>query len=71
MDFTGDAEGESDDDGGDSDGGAEGDAGDGAEASPLPGATCDFSLTIDGEVFVNSVLSDLFDNGQPDAVTRR
>lgn len=65
VDFTGDAEGEADADGG-VDGGAEGDAGDGAEASPIPNATCDFSLTIDGDVFVNSALSDLFDNGRLD-----
>lgn len=65
VDFTGDAEGEADADGG-VDGGAEGDAGDGAEASPIPNAMCDFSLTIDGEAFVNSVLSDLFDNGRLD-----
>lgn len=53
------------DDGGDSgdSGGAEGDASDGAEASPIPGAVCDFALSVDGDTLVRSVLGDLFDNG--------
>lgn len=47
-------------------GGVEGSADDGAEFSRIPNAACDFALSLDGEVFANTVLQDLFDNGSLD-----
>jgi len=46
------------------DGGAEGAVGDGAEVSPIPNARCAFALQLQGDVFVPSVLSDLFTHGR-------
>lgn len=54
-------------DGADADGGgAEGEAGDGGEFSPLPGALCTFSLDAAGLVRTNTMLGDLYADGQLD-----
>jgi hypothetical protein len=61
----GSADGGGDGDGGGSGdgGGTGGDAGDGGAFSPLPGAACDFALTLDGPVLRNATLADLLANG--------
>jgi hypothetical protein len=57
-------------DGGGADGGGHGDGGgtagetgDGGAFSPLPGASCDFALTMDGPVLHSVTLADLLANG--------
>jgi hypothetical protein len=53
------------DDGADADsGGAAGEAGDGGEFSPLPGALCTFSLDADGLVRTDTLLGDVYADGQ-------
>lgn len=49
---------------GSADGGATGDVGDGAEASPIPLAVCEFVLGLLDPAMVNTVLHDLFVDGQ-------
>ena len=44
-------------------GGTGGDAGDGGAFSPLPGAVCDFALTLDDPVLRSATLADLLANG--------
>jgi hypothetical protein len=44
-------------------GGTGGDAGDGGSFSPLPGAACDFALTMDAPALRNATLADLLANG--------
>ena len=48
------------------DGGVGGEAGDGGEFSPLPGALCTFSLDAAGLVRANTLLGDLYADGQID-----
>lgn len=45
-------------------GGVSGDVGDGAELSPIPGAHCSFSLELEGDALVSTVLHDLFVHGR-------
>jgi hypothetical protein len=57
-------DGEGPDGGGAGDGGGTGgDTGDGGAFSPLPGAACDFALTMDGPVLRTPTLADLLANG--------
>ena len=44
----------------------EGDVSDGLESSPIPRSICDFSLSLNGDALVTTVLGDLFDNGRLD-----
>ena len=48
------------------DGLIEGNVGNGLESSPIPRSICDFSLSLNGDTLVTTVLSDLFDNGRLD-----
>ncbi len=69
ADFSGDSADSDDsgDSGGSADGGgAEGEAGDGGEFSPLPGALCTFSLDVAGLVRANTIMADLYADGQID-----
>ncbi|WP_143308264.1 choice-of-anchor D domain-containing protein, partial [Candidatus Entotheonella palauensis] len=68
ADFSGDedeVEGENESPDAD-DGGVAGEAGDGGEFSPLPGALCTFSLDAAGLVRANTLLGDLYADGQVD-----
>ncbi len=67
ADFSGDGDDGGDEGGADGDdGGADGEAGDGGEFSPLPGALCTFSLDAAGLVRANTILADLYADGQID-----
>jgi hypothetical protein len=60
----GGGDGDGDSDGDSADGGATGDVGDGAEASPIPNAVCEFVLGLGSAALVNTVLHDLFVDGR-------
>ncbi|WP_089717933.1 choice-of-anchor D domain-containing protein [Candidatus Entotheonella palauensis] len=66
VNFSGGNESEGGNEGPAESGGVTGEAGDGGEFSPLPGALCTFSLDAAGLVRANTLLGDLYADGQID-----